>query len=283
MILVDYNQVLISSLMAHPALQKQGINEDLIRHMVLNSIRLYRNKFKKRFGGDLVICCDNRNYWRKIKFPQYKAHRKKLRETSTHDWNAIFECLNKIKAELKLYFPYKVLEVCTAEADDVIGTLCEELHDDGSAILVLSGDKDFMQLQRYAGVEQYSPIQKRFLKCENPKQFLKEHIMRGDKGDGVPNFLSADDTFVTDSRQTPLSKKKIMKWIDLDPEIFCSAKMLRNFARNELLVDLTFVPKPLKTKIMEQYHDAKPNNRSKLFPYFIDNRLKNLMEHIGEF
>ena len=282
MILVDYNQVLISSLMAQPALQKQGINEDLIRHMVLNSIRMYRNKFKKRFGGDMVICCDNRNYWRKIKFPQYKAHRKKLRETSTHDWNAIFECLNKIKAELKLHFPYKVLEVCTAEADDVIGTICEELYDVG-AILILSGDKDFMQLQRYAGVTQYSPIQKRFLKCDDPEQFLKEHIMRGDKGDGVPNFLSADDTFVTDSRQTPLSKKKVMKWIDLDPEIFCTTNMLKNYARNQLLVDLTKVPTNLKTEIMEQYHQSSPSDRSKLFPYFMENRLKNLMEHIGEF
>ena len=282
MILVDYNQVLISSLMAQPALQKQGINEDLIRHMVLNSIRMYRNKFKKRFGGDMVICCDNRNYWRKIKFPQYKAHRKKLRETSTHDWNAIFECLNKIKAELKLHFPYKVLEVCTAEADDVIGTICEELYDVG-AILILSGDKDFMQLQRYAGVTQYSPIQKRFLKCDDPEQFLKEHIMRGDKGDGVPNFLSADDTFVTDSRQTPLSKKKVMKWIDLDPEIFCTTNMLKNYARNQLMVDLTKVPTNLKTEIMEQYHQSSPSDRSKLFPYFMENRLKNLMEHIGEF
>ena len=282
MILVDYNQVLISSLMAQPALQKQGINEDLIRHMVLNSIRMYRNKFKKRFGGDMVICCDNRNYWRKIKFPQYKAHRKKLRETSTHDWNAIFECLNKIKAELKLHFPYKVLEVCTAEADDVIGTICEELRDEG-AILILSGDKDFMQLQRYAGVTQYSPIQKRFLKCDEPEQFLKEHIMRGDKGDGVPNFLSADDTFITDSRQTPLSKKKVMKWIDLDPEIFCTTNMLKNYARNQLMVDLTKVPTNLKTEIMEQYHQTRPSDRSKLFPYFMENRLKNLMEHIGEF
>ena len=282
MILVDYNQVLISSLMAQPALQKQGINEDLIRHMVLNSIRMYRNKFKKRFGGDMVICCDNRNYWRKNKFPQYKAHRKKLRETSTHDWNAIFECLNKIKAELKLHFPYKVLEVCTAEADDVIGTICEELRDEG-AILILSGDKDFMQLQRYAGVMQYSPIQKRFLKCDDPEQFLKEHIMRGDKGDGVPNFLSADDTFVTDSRQTPLSKKKVEQWIDLDPEIFCTTNMLKNYARNQLMVDLTKVPTNLKTEIMEQYHQSSPSDRSKLFPYFMENRLKNLMEHIGEF
>ena len=282
MILVDYNQVLISSLMAQPALQKQGINEDLIRHMVLNSIRMYRNKFKKRFGGDMVICCDNRNYWRKNKFPQYKAHRKKLRETSTHDWNAIFECLNKIKAELKLHFPYKVLEVCTAEADDLIGTICEELYDVG-AILILSGDKDFMQLQRYAGVTQYSPIQKRFLKCDDPEQFLKEHIMRGDKGDGVPNFLSADDTFVTDSRQTPLSKKKVEQWIDLDPEIFCTTNMLKNYARNQLMVDLTKVPTNLKTEIMEQYHQSSPSDRSKLFPYFMENRLKNLMEHIGEF
>ena len=281
MILVDYNQVLISSLMAQPNLHKEGIDKDLIRHMVLNSIRMYRNKFYNRFG-EVVVCCDNRNYWRKIKFPQYKAHRKKLRETSDHDWNAIFECLNSMKAELKKYFPYKVLEVCTAEADDVIGTLCENLHDE-SAILILSGDKDFMQLQRYAGVEQYSPILKRFLRCPNPERFLKEHIMRGDKGDGVPNFLSTDDTFVTDSRQTPLSKKKIESWVDHDPEIFCTTNMLRNYARNQLLVDLTYVPKPLKTEIMEQYNQTQTVDRSKLFPYFIDNRLKNLMEHIGEF
>ena len=164
----------------------------------------------------------------------------------------------------------------------MIGTLFEELHHT-SAILILSGDKDFMQLQRYAGVTQYSPIQKRFLKCDDPEQFLKEHIMRGDKGDGVPNFLSADDTFVTDSRQTPLSKKKVEQWIDLDPEIFCTTNMLKNYARNQLMVDLTKVPTNLKTEIMEQYHQSSPSDRSKLFPYFMENRLKNLMEHIGEF
>lgn len=282
MILVDYNQVLISSMMKSISVRDGAdIEEDFVRHMVLNSIRMYRSKFHQEYG-ELVICCDNRNYWRRQKFPQYKAHRKKLRETSTHDWDAIFECLNLIKAELKEYFPYKVLEVCTAEADDVIGTLCEELHHEG-AILILSGDKDFMQLQRYAGVKQFSPIQKKFLTCDQPEVFLKEHIMRGDKGDGVPNFLSADDTFITNARQSPLSKKKLEQWIDLEPEVFCNTNMLRNYARNRAMVDLTCIPTNIKTQIIEQFETTQPSDRSRLFNYFIDKRLKNLMELIGEF
>jgi 5'-3' exonuclease len=235
--------------------------------------------------GELVLCCDNRKNWRKKFFPYYKAHRKKIRDDSDHDWNTIFQCLNQVKTELVENFPYKVLEVDTAEADDIIGILCRYLSD--VPILILSGDKDFMQLHTNPNVKQYSPIQKRFLKTDDPKKFLQEHIMRGDKGDGVPNFLSADDTFVNNgARQKPISKLNIAEWVKHDnPEIFCDYKMLRGYKRNQQLVDLSFVPDTLQTQIIECYNidNDYEEKRKFLLGYFMEKRLKHLMEHLDEF
>ena len=284
-ILVDFNQVFISAMMQQPSLHQSGVNEEVVRHMVLNMLRSYRSKYKVQYG-ELILCCDNRKNWRKNFFPYYKAHRKKIREDSEHDWNAIFQCLNQVKTELVDNFPYKVLEVDRAEADDIIGILCRYISD--VPILILSGDKDFMQLQSNSNVKQYSPIQKRFLKTDNPKKFLQEHIMRGDKGDGVPNFLSADDTFVNNGeRQKPISKRNIAEWVKHDnPEIFCDYKMLRGYKRNQQLVDLSFVPNELQDEIREcydNYTDEGDEKRKYLIGYFMEKRLKNLMEHLDEF
>jgi len=284
-ILVDFNQVFISAMMQQPSLHQSGVNEEMVRHMVLNMLRSYRSKYKIQYG-ELVLCCDNRKNWRKNFFPYYKAHRKKLRDDSDHDWNAIFQCLNQVKTELVENFPYKVLEVDTAEADDIIGILCRYLSD--VPILILSGDKDFMQLHTNPNVKQYSPIQKRFLKTDDPKKFLQEHIMRGDKGDGVPNFLSADDTFVNNgARQKPISKRNIAEWTRHDnPEIFCDYKMLRGYKRNQQMVDLSFVPDDIQHKIIEcydNYTDERDEKRKYLIGYFMEKRLKNLMEHLDDF
>jgi hypothetical protein len=277
--LVDYNQVFISNLVQQPGVRKGGVNEGLVRHMVLNSLRSYRRKFFTDYG-ELVIACDNRNYWRKSLFPYYKAHRKKNREDSGFDWNEIFRCLNEIKAELKSVFPYKVLECKTAEADDVIATVCKIEHE---PILILSGDKDFVQLQSYPHVKQYSPIQKKFLNDPSPNKFLKAQIMRGDRGDGIPNFLSKDDVFVNGGRQAPLSKKKIELWLEQDPEMFCDYEMLRGYKRNRLLIDLNLIPESLENEITMNYHEYECNDRSGLLNYFIHKRLKNLTENIEEF
>ena len=74
--------------------------------------------------------------------------------------------------------------------------------------MVLSGDKDFIQLQKYPFVSQYNPIQKKFMSGIDPKQYILEHVIKGDRSDGIPNFLSDDDTFVKNKRQRPLSKKE---------------------------------------------------------------------------
>jgi len=272
---------MISNLMMQIGNHKNiQIEEDLVRHMVLNSIRGYKTKFSAEFG-DLVIACDDKNYWRKRVYPYYKANRKKDREASELDWNAIFETLNKIREELKEYFPYKVIQVEHAEADDIIATLVKE-YNHKEKILILSGDKDFSQLQKYPNVKQFSPVQKKYIICTNPDLFLKEHIMRGDTGDGIPNFLSPDNVFVIGGRQSPVTTKKLSSWVLQEPEQFCTETMLRNYKRNQQLIDLEYIPEDISSQVIEQ-HSSQKKDRSKLFNYFIEHRLKNLMESIGEF
>ena len=285
MILLDLNQVMISNLMMQISNTKT-VEEDLIRHMVLNSIRLYRQKFKEY--GDLVICCDDKDYWRKKVFPYYKAHRKEDREKSDLDWSAIFKILNQIKREIKESFPYKVIQVEHAEADDLIAVLVQKFgtqlnSKDSEKILILSGDKDFGQLQKYANVVQFSPVTKKWIKVSDPVQFLKEHIMKGDRGDGIPNFLSHDSCIVAKERQKPLASKKIQNWINLEPEEFCTEEMLRNYKRNEQLVDLDFVPDNIREQVLDQFENYEVPDRKGLLNYFIKNKLKLLTEHIGEF
>lgn len=280
------NQVMISSLMA--SLRGQTfIEENLIRHMVLNTLRMNRVKFKEEFG-EMIIACDDKNYWRKQIFPYYKASRKKMRDKSPLDWNAVFEVLNKIRDEIREMFPYPVIQVESAEADDIIATFCHENGRElgGDPILILSGDKDFMQLQKYSNVNQYDPVRKRFLQCTDPHKYLIEHILKGDSGDGVPNFLSADDTFVSNTRQRQLRQKVIDQIMSTScPEDWSgmNEELIRNYNRNRMLIDLTCIPDLIKQEVISQYKQQSGKDRSKLFNYFIKNKLKHMMENINEF
>jgi len=282
MIIFDYNQVAISNLMEQIGNSKTAVEEGLVRHMILNTIRTYVKKFKANYGPEVVIACDNKNYWRREIFPYYKASRKKAREASGHDWSTIFDCLNKIRDELHEYSPYKVVTIETCEADDIIATLVQK-YSATQKIMILSSDKDFAQLQRYPNVEQYSPILKKFINEPLPMAQLKQMVIRGDKGDGIPNILSADDCFVASVRQKPITEAKIIKWLNQKPEEFCNDEMLRNYRRNEMLIDLTKLPEKIKDSILDTYDKVQGHTRQEFMNYMINNRLKNLIEVIDEF
>ena len=279
MILLDYSQTVIGSFMA-VGRGKPIVEEDLLRHTILNSVRMFRNQFTKDYG-DMVICCDGKDNWRKKVFPEYKANRRKNREDDPTDWKTLFELLHEVREELTKYFPYKVMHVDTAEADDIIGVLVD--HCEENSTLILSSDKDFIQLHKYNGVRQWSPLQKKFI-MGNPVESLYDKTIRGDTGDGVPNILSSDDTFITEGkRQTPVTKKKMELWRGKKPEEFCNEAMLRNYHRNKTLVDLGETPKSICINIINQYQSQEVGDRSQLLNYFVDKRLKNLMEVIDEF
>ena len=300
MILLDFSQIVISNL--HAELQGQTdveINLPLLRHMVINTIRSLKVKFSREYGS-LIIATDSRKYWRKEAFQYYKANRKKAREDSGLDWNEIFKSLDLIKSEIEAVFPYPVLNIDGAEADDVIATLVEwtqkndlntGMFDEGEPqpVLILSGDGDFEQLQRHKNVKQYSPIHKKWILAQGtPDEVVMEHILAGDKSDGVPNFLSADNSFVNGIRQKSLFKANLELWRTQKVEEFITdpkSELMKNFKRNQQLIDLRCIPKAIKKDIIKQYGSKRnvERDRTKILNYFIQNRMKLLIESTGDF
>ena len=279
MIIIDMNQISVASLMMHLHMNKGELEEDMVRHMILNSVRMYRTMFNEDYG-EIVLAYDSRAYWRKEIFPQYKSNRRKNREEDDKDWDSIFGVLNNIKEEIKEFLPYKVVEVYGAEADDVIATLCK--HYQNEKVMIVSGDKDFIQLQKYDNVKQYSPITKKLVDGIDPKVYIKEHVLKGDKSDGVPYVLSPDHTFTDELRQRPLTSKKLESILaqdidELDDEI------KRNYQRNDKLINLDNIPKTLESEILNSFNEASYGDRSGLLNYFIEKRLTSLTENIGEF
>ena len=292
MILVDMNQCMISNLMMQVKIG-DDLDENLVRHMVLNSLKSYKKKFHGEYGN-LVLCYDSKHYWRKELFPYYKQNRKKDREKSSHDWNRIFEILNKIRDEIRNNFPYVVMEIYGAEADDIIATLSkyvavqntkrQKKGESVEKVLILSGDKDFIQLSKYPCVKQYNPLQKKFVSGIDPKLYIKEHVIKGDRSDGIPNFLSMDDTFVSGKRQKPISKKNILKWINNEPETYCNSEQLANYHRNLRLIDLSYIPDKIQQDITEEFERLNSSTPTKLsINYFIENKLVSLLNELEDF
>lgn len=286
MIIVDLNQVMIANIMAQLGNHTNAvIGEDLFRHVTLNSLRSFRKQFKDY--GEMVIACDDKNYWRKQHFPYYKANRKKAREKSDVDWNQIFNHLNRIREELKEYSPYRVIQVDSAEADDIIATLCIEfgtILNSQEKILILSGDKDFVQLQVYGNVEQYNPVLKKHIKHNNPHKYLREHILKGDRGDGIPNIMSEDSCIVNGERQKSLPSKKIEYLTEIpDLSAVLNKDELTQFKRNEQLIDLHMIPENIKTTILLKYKEQTNKTKDKFVGYLKQHKLKALLEDIGDF
>ena len=283
MIIVDYSGIALASIIIN-----KTNDEDMIRHMILNSLRMYHKRYKNEYG-EMVLAVDAANNWRRSVFPQYKASRKKNRKESTFDWNEAFRLLNLVREEIAENFPYKVIKVDKCEADDVIGTLVVKkstIQFNTEKIMIVSSDRDFLQLQRFPNVKQFSPLLKKELKENNARYYLFNHIIRGDKGDGVPNILSNDDTFVEGFRQTPMSQKKVDGIIeDLEQgELLYAASWYRNYLRNERLIALSETPEELKTEIINTYEKQDPwPNKGKVLPYLIAKRCNNLIESVQEF
>lgn len=281
MIIIDYNAIAIANIIT----QKLDVDESLIRHMILNSIRMYNKKFRKEYG-QMVIANDSSN-WRREYFPQYKFKRRDGREESPLDWAEIFRIINLVFEEIGDNLPYKTIKIDGCEADDIIATLAEDTqefgrHDD---IMIVSADKDFIQLQKWNNIRQFSPMTKKFIQDTNPRRYLFEHIMKGDSSDGVPNVLSPDNTFVDSIRQSPMTKKKIEFFEENcdNLESVMDTEVYRNYCRNKKLIDLSETPTELKKAIIDRFDNQKVAHRSKILNYLIKKRCKLLIESVEEF
>lgn len=281
MIIVDYSQIALSNIIVQKIDDK-----DLIRHMILNSLRMYNKKYRDEYG-QMVLACDGFNTWRKDFFPEYKAARKKNRSASDLDWNNIFTSLNEVREEIRDNLPWKVLHLDGTEADDIIATLTMQTQEFGQhePVMIISSDKDFIQLHKFSNVKQFSPIQKKLVQDPHPITYKWNHIMRGDSGDGIPNVLSPDDTFISEQHQNQLRQTRVDEWINNIDNLreLMGDEVYRNFQRNQTLIDFDYIPEPIQTNIINTFNETKPAARMKVLTYLINKRCNQLIECVEEF
>ena len=285
MVLVDFNGLAIGSIMGQLS-RGEELSENLVKHIIINNLRIYRNKYKEADYGKMVIACDSYS-WRKDVFPEYKAQRKANRDTDKHDWPMIFDLIEDTLNDLRENFPYAVIKIDSAEADDIIGALTVHKSTPliGEDVVIISADKDFIQLQQYGHVIQWSPMFNKMIKEDNPRKYLFEHLLKGDAGDGVPNANSHDDVFTTGSRQTPMTQKQIDKYWDNhdDLEMIMKPNVYRNFMRNVQMIDLTNTPDGIREEAINKYDNYIYPPRSNILTYLIEHRMKMLIDNAAEF
>ena len=297
MILVDYSQVSLAAILTFQRELKGNEAEvkNLISHVTLSTIKSYKKKYGTEFG-QIVICCDGRKYWRKEVFEHYKASRKKNRDASDLDWKLIFDTLSEMREDLAKYFPYKVVHVERAEADDVIAVMTkwaqeneliqQGLVEEAQKVLILSSDKDFKQLQLKWDVKQWSPMQKKYVTGSKSEivDWMVEHIAKGDSGDGIPNILSADDVFVKGERQKVMSAKRLDEFLDKGIDACRNDDERRNWDRNKRLVDFAYIPEDVEKEIVDTYLSSKPNgDKMTIMNYLIANKCRLLLDELEDF
>ena len=285
MIIADYSGIAIASIFSQD--RPEEIEEGLIRHMILNRLRMYNTKFRDQYG-EMVIACDSTS-WRKEAFPQYKAKRKSSRDESPLDWGHFFNLINTVRDEIAEKMHYPVVQADRAEADDVIAALVESTQEFGKnePVMIVSSDKDFFQLHRYSNVKQFSPMKRDLVTVDDPVFYKFDHICRGDTSDGVPNIFSCDDTFTEGIRQKPMRAKKIQEWYDTkDPSQLAEAmghETYRNFCRNKKVIDLDCMPEDIRKDIDDKYQSQLNKSRANVLPYLIEKRCNMLISSVSDF
>lgn len=280
MLLIDYNQAMILSLTAGKG-RIQRYSEDEMRLAFIEKLRQIIKKYKTSYG-QTIVCCDAKHSWRKDFFPLYKASRKAEKEASTIDWPWIMSAIDTFRDELVTHFPFKTIHVDGAEADDIIAVLCRNIPEKH---LIYSSDRDFLQLQSLDYVEQYSPTTQNFITIDNPEMYLKEKIIKGDRGDGIPNILSEDNIFmIPDKRQKSITTGRLSKWLPMEPDEFCdNATMLRNWHRNKTLIDFHEIPNSVSESIINTYENAPIHRKDGLLKYFMNHRATDFIKDIQDF
>ena len=280
MILVDANQIAISHLMVRSKIE-DGINIDSVRKSIVRVMGRINKRFRSDYG-EMILCYDDKNYWRREIFPLYKRNRKQEREKSKYNWDEVFSVLNIIRDEIKENLPFKVIQVNHAEADDIIASLVIDSSkvESPEKTLILSADKDFIQLHKYNFVNQYDPVKNRWIEHDNPVQYLQEHIIKGDRSDGIPNILTCDDAIVTGKTQKKMSKEKITSLASMNPQDFTNFIRLRNWKRNSQLIDLSKIPPSVVTSILDISSATIPNSKVRI-NYFINNNIQDILEEFA--
>jgi 5'-3' exonuclease len=233
-----------------------------------------------------IIAMDDRNYWRKDIYADYKNKRKGNRQKAAVDFDEFFKIANPFIDELQdvfgnMYF----LKTSRCEADDIIAVLTEERWSDYN-VMCISNDSDLKQLYKYKYYKQYDPIKMKVYNPINYKTDLTIKILTGDRTDDIPNVAPR------------VGPKKAMDMIDegLD-NCFKNGRcgiingvkthtpgneIEENYIRNKNLIDLSMIPISYKREIKNTYdaYNINTYNGRKLFNFLVKYRLRGIIEDL---
>ena len=299
-ILIDLSQVVLGAcyafkddLSTHKTQEDRNQAINLVRHVILSQLKYYNTKYKQQYGK-LIVCCDGRNYWRKKIFPLYKANRKGMRSKIDLDWNLIFDTINKTIDDLHENFLFPVIRVDYAESDDIIATLTKyfqdhevvegPMFDSKQEILIVSSDKDFVQLHVYDNVKQISPVTKRFVSDPDPALYLQKKVLGGDKGDNIANVLSDDDVFNNpEKKSAKMTQKRVTALLETGYDNCQDERIKKNWYRNKVLIDFAYIPEKISNRIIETYQQPIQGSKQKIFDYLIKHQCNLLLNDINAY
>lgn len=288
--LVDMSQLMIACI-SKTFKPTDQIDLGMVRHLILDTLRANVVKFRKDYP-EVVLAFDSAKgglgYWRRDISYYYKKNRKKARDESGFDWEKIFGYIEQVIAEIRLQMPFKSIRVDRVEADDIIAVLVKRLSFEGRKTLILSGDGDYAQLHKFAGVKQYAPTKKEFVKCKvDPHMDLMVKLIKGDKGDCIASIKCRSDYYYTQlegERAPAITQKWIAELTSVDdPRTLMTEEQKARFDENKKLVDFDCIPDTIQQQIVEAYQVAKPAGRATMYNYFMMSGLNKLMNKLQDF
>lgn len=257
-------------------LKDNTLDENHLRYNLIKHLKEYKRIYSEY--GDLLLAFDSKSYWRRDYFKFYKHNRKKERKNSDIDWDSIHLYIRQFKKEFEENLDYIVLEILSCEADDIIAIIVSNLQKYKN--LIISDDKDFLQLLKLDNVDIYRPRKNEFIRNESYNDneieaILKEHIIRGDRSDGIPNVLSLDNSIADGIRQKAITKKFLSKHLleDIEKE----EPFYDKYLRNKKLIDLTEIPNTVEITVLKELKEnLKGQNRIECKEYFAKHNILSL-------
>jgi len=272
-ILVDHlNFVFIAYHQVRRQVKENFGKEELLKedfgffyHILFNK---YNNLFKTY--GNLIICHEGKNSlnWRRKIYNDYKRNRDKSKQEQSYlDLKKAFPIIEDV---LNLY-PTKQIKIDEMEADDVMYALAIEFASKGEDVLVISTDKDMIQLKNhYDNIDVYSPMKKMFYKAI--PNIVMEKAICGDSSDNIPGiYRVGPKTLEKMLLDKNLWKKKMANG---------NQKLYESFTQ---IVDLSKFPKEKHEEAVKMYYDNDYNlfDPNKIELFYFENQMQDHLSRWG--
>lgn len=242
MIVIDYNPLVIAS---YFRIDEGWRNINSVSREFFRRVEDIESKFETIYGKAIIVG-DCGSSWRKQIYPAYKANRAK---DGDETWKEIGTILRELSSIVKSKFPFFEFE--SLEADDIIGWFARSAK---KPMLIISSDRDFLQLQANEHVKQYSTIQGKWVITNNPKEALLEKILRGDTSDNIPSITKELYKLEPDNTQKKTRAKPITKkFIEEFKKGVLYEKYKDRYEENRRLIDLSLTPETLLNEFIQKY------------------------------